>query len=156
MVCRRYWIIADPRALDFECRAQQAAKRQSCKSLAGKTVAASHKMPHLTAPRCCSAALHGTFGYFSDGMPLAYLLATVVTGLGLLIGSMIHVSQSSTYDEGLATSGARGAERKVECVGRVTGTALDCVWSAGSRICLGQKCELASGRLEITYRTEPR
>ena len=39
-------------------------------------------------------AIHGTIGYFSQGMPLAYLMATVVTGLGLLIGSQIHVSSS--------------------------------------------------------------
>ena len=36
--------------------------------------------------------LHSTVGYFSEGMPLAYLLATVITGLGLLVGSLIHVS----------------------------------------------------------------
>ena len=39
-----------------------------------------------------SATLPGALGYFSDGMPLAYLIATVVTGLGLLIGSLVHVS----------------------------------------------------------------
>ena len=41
-----------------------------------------------------STTLHNTLSYFSEGMPLAYLLATVITGLGLLIGSLIHVSQS--------------------------------------------------------------
>ena len=45
-----------------------------------------------TAPAFLSTALHGTLGYFSEGMPLAYLLATVITGLGLLIGSLVHVS----------------------------------------------------------------
>ena len=33
------------------------------------------------------STLHATLGYFPEGMPLAYLIATVVTGLGLLIGS---------------------------------------------------------------------
>ena len=45
------------------------------------------------SPTFLSSALHGTLGYFSEGMPLAYLLATVITGLGLLVGSLIHVSQ---------------------------------------------------------------
>ena len=36
---------------------------------------------------------HGTVGYFSSGWPLAYLVATVIFGIGLLIGSVVHVSQ---------------------------------------------------------------
>ena len=40
-----------------------------------------------------SPALHSTLDYFSEGMPLAYLLATVITGLGLLVGSLVHVSR---------------------------------------------------------------
>ena len=39
-----------------------------------------------------SAAFHGTLGCLPDGMPLAYLIATAVTGLGLLIGSVIQVA----------------------------------------------------------------
>ena len=31
--------------------------------------------------------LHGSISYFPEGMPLAYLIATVVTGLGLSIGA---------------------------------------------------------------------
>ena len=33
-----------------------------------------------------TTTLRGTLGCFPDGMPLAYLIATVVTGLGLLVG----------------------------------------------------------------------
>ena len=32
-------------------------------------------------------AIHGTVGYFSSGWPVAYLMATVIFGLGLLVGS---------------------------------------------------------------------
>ena len=38
-------------------------------------------------------AWHGTVGYFSSGWPLAYLVATAIFGVGLLIGSRIYVSQ---------------------------------------------------------------
>ena len=39
------------------------------------------------------AAIHGTVGYFSSGWPAAYLIATVIFGIGLLIGSHVYVSQ---------------------------------------------------------------
>ena len=37
--------------------------------------------------------IHGTVGYFSSGWPVAYLMATVIFGIGLLIGSLVPVSQ---------------------------------------------------------------
>ena len=36
--------------------------------------------------------LPGTVGYFSSGWPVAYLIATVIFGIGLLIGSLTPVS----------------------------------------------------------------
>ena len=42
---------------------------------------------------------HGTFGYISSGWPLAYLIATVIFGVGLLIGSHIYVSQPEQVAE---------------------------------------------------------
>ena len=49
-------------------------------------------VPSVSPPTFLMTAFHNTIGYFPEGMPLAYLLATVVTGLGILIGSLIHVS----------------------------------------------------------------
>ena len=40
-----------------------------------------------------STTLHGTVGFFSSGWPVAYLIATVIFGVGLLIGSLVPVSQ---------------------------------------------------------------
>ena len=40
-----------------------------------------------------STTLPGTVGWFSSGWPLAYLIATVIFGIGLLVGSVMHVSQ---------------------------------------------------------------
>ena len=96
-------------------------------------------------------------------MPLAYLLATVITGLGLLVGSLIHVSQPEQVVRNsapcLLSSGY---------VGRITGT-VDCKWEKkglgirdwrlesgnqkNSLVALGDKFALASGLMEITYNT---
>ena len=87
---------------------------------------------------------------FPEGMPLAYLVATVVTGLGLLIASHVYVSRP----EQVARTSVPAAvvEPKAEMVGRITGM-VDCKWNGGSRVSLGQKYELASGLMEITYDT---
>ena len=50
--------------------------------------------PQWPVPGLLGNVINGTLGYFPEGMPLAYLIATVITGLGLLIGSLIHVSHS--------------------------------------------------------------
>ena len=87
-------------------------------------------------------------------MPLAYLIATVVTGLGLLIGSHIYVS----YPVQVARISVPSvvAEPKAVYVGRITGM-VDCkgtgVAAASRGVPLGRKYELASGWMEITYDT---
>ena len=40
-----------------------------------------------------ATTFHGTVGYFSSGWPVAYLVATVIFGIGLLIGSVMPVFQ---------------------------------------------------------------
>ena len=107
-------------------------------------------------------ALHGTLGYFSEGIPLAYLLATVVTGLGLLVGSHVYMSgpeQVAHQSDSVRTSNPQSLipnpSPKTPFVGRITGMA-DCKWNGASRVSLGQKYELASGLMEITYDTGAR
>ena len=108
------------------------------------------------------SALPGPSGYFAEGMPLAYLLATVITGLGLLIGSLVPVS----HPEQVARSAAPASvvEPKAELVGRITGT-VDCkgekkglgLGDSGlvnkSHVALGDRFALSSGLMEITYNT---
>ena len=119
-----------------------------------------------------STTLYNTIGYFSQGMPLAYLLATVVTGLGLLIGSLIHVSPPEQVAHNSVP--AVVVEAKL-LVGRITGM-VDCKWekkelgirdwgsedrkscqslisNPQSLVSLGDKLTLASGLMEITYNT---
>ena len=108
---------------------------------------------------------HGTVGYFSSGWPLAYLLATVIFGIGLLIGSHVYVSepvpivrQSAPLPSPLSPVPS--------VVGRITGMA-DCQFEEGSGaenqkseirnqksfVALGDKLALSSGLLELTYDT---
>lgn len=123
-----------------------------------------HQMQEPVAPPLLSflsPVAHNAIGYFSDGMPLAYLLATVITGLGLVIGSMIYVSAP---EQNGRLSTALVAATKPEFVGKITGM-VDCEWKAvpsgrrlvasgrNSKVALGDKVALASGLMEITYDT---
>ena len=125
------------------------------------------------APIFLSATFHNTFGYFPEGMPLAYLIATVVTGLGLLIGSVIHVAGPTAVARQVASLPSPLSPLP-SVVGRVTGM-VDCKWAeegvrgggrgagAGnptsyilhpkSLVALGDNFALASGLMEITYDT---
>ena len=116
---------------------------------------------------------HGTFGYISSGWPLAYLIATVIFGVGLLIGSHIYVSQPEQVAEQSAPLPSHLPPLPT-MVGRITGM-VDCQWAENpkseirnpkevrnpkseiinpdSLVALGDKFALASGLMEITYHT---
>ena len=76
-------------------------------------------------------AWHGTVGYFSSGWPLAYLVATVIFGVGLLVGSVVHVSQPAQVARQSSVPSRTDAETKKEIVGKITGM-VDCEWSSPS------------------------
>ena len=120
------------------------------------------------------SAFHGTVGYFSQEVPFACLIATVLCGLGLLIGSLITVSRDvEIARESVPPVAEPPAFEKIEYVGRITGT-VDCRWAEGlgfrvqeswaanlkseirnqrSLVALGDTFALASGLMEITYDT---
>ena len=77
-----------------------------------------------------TTALPGTFGYFSSDWPVAYLVATVIFGIGLLFGALIHVSQPVQVARRSppVTEDTLVSEPKIEVVGRITGMA-DCRWA---------------------------
>ena len=135
----------DPCPFTEETDRRPAASQQVSRS------AASNSSPFI-------APLPDTSGFFSSGWPVAYLIATVIFGIGLLIGSLIPVSQPvqvarqsvpfpssplppplncrSNYGHGrlqVGRSGNRGFQRR-SCP-------------------LGRKYSLASGLMEITYDT---
>jgi hypothetical protein len=106
---------------------------------------------------------HLGVGQFSSGWPLAYLVATVIFGIGLVIGALTHVSQPGQIglDRPLPSDdAARLSDRlAADVVGRITGM-IDCQWANprtaavdGASVPLGRKYVLDSGSLEITYDT---
>ena len=113
--------------------------------------------PFSLFPGFLSPALHGTLGYFSSGWPLAYLIATVMTGLGLLIGSSrlcsiradrqaIVIAHIESYPS-RKWSGRPDHRHGRLPVGKdgVRYSSTVCRWVAS--------IELASGLMEITYDT---
>jgi hypothetical protein len=137
--------------------------------------------PNLAIP---SSAILNAAGYFSSGWPVAYLIASVILGVGLLIGTITHVSRpSQVVSRNLPSPSGRGVGGESNelpspsgrgaggeggvrpdstfplIVGQITGT-VDCRLTDGSKtkdqrpktaVLLGDKFNLASGLLEITY-----
>ena len=109
------------------------------------------------SPCLLSTTLPSTVGWFSSGWPVAYLIATVICGVGLLIGSHVYVSQPGAGRQAIVSAQPWWlAEPKTELVGRITGM-VDCKWAGAASdspdVPLGRKYELASGLMEITYDT---
>jgi hypothetical protein len=96
-----------------------------------------------------TALFHGAIAYFSADWPLAYLLATVITALGLLIAGLVHVSAPEEVAQ-RSVAPVRGAT--TDFVGKITGVA-ETNWTEGAGVRLGQKVDLPTGLLEITYNT---
>ena len=108
-----------------------------------------------------SGTLHGTIGFFSQEVPFALLIATVITGLGLLMGSFVYVSHHEQIaDTKLPPSlpSQAAIRSQAEYVGRITGM-VDVKWSDATTVAvtelvaLGRRYALASGLMEITYDT---
>ena len=126
---------------------------QTIHGITGKEAARVPLFPFL------STALHATVNYFSPGWPLAYLVGTVIVAIGLLIGSLIPVSQPVQVAAHSALPSRLIPEPEEELVGRITGM-VDCKWADPSKapvgydfVSLGRQFKLKSGLMEITYAT---
>lgn len=101
-------------------------------------------------------------GYAVSGWPAAYLVATLVIGLGLLIGAQIEVSSPNQPDgHSVAAKTTLPHASPTLLVGRITGM-VDCRWDNDRHpssvilhpsppVSLGDTFALAAGLLEITY-----
>ena len=106
-----------------------------------------------------SATFQNVIGRFPENMPLAYLLATVVTGLGLLIASHVYMSRP----EPVVCSSVPSVVAEPKRIGKITGMA-DCRWAdpktqdprPKTPFALGDRFALSSGLLEITYNSGAR
>ena len=114
-----------------------------------------HPRPSPAFP-LLTTTLPGTVGFFSSGWPVAYLVATVICGVGMLIGSLTPTSQPEQVARQPSVPRRLDAEPKTKLVGRITGM-VDCKWAGTAfdapSVPLGRKYELASGLMEITYDT---
>ncbi len=118
------------------------------------------KVACSTSTGIFSATLfHGAATYLSSGWPVAYLIATVIFAIGLMIGARTYISQPGQVAITSPTPVAPVVSPAVESVGRITGM-VDCKWNAAetaptknSLVSLGNKFDLASGLMEITYNT---
>ena len=106
-------------------------EEEAVPSTAGSQDAAAALRPPIAA---LDNTIHGAIGYLSSGWPVAYLVATVVFAVGLVIGAIVHVSQpdrfawvTPTVTEGQDANAPDAAEHDGPVVGRITGVA-DCVW----------------------------
>ena len=67
--------------------------------------------PHLPL---LGSTIQGMVGYMSSGWPVAYLIATVIFGIGLLIGSLVHVSEPAQVARQSSVSQPGFAAPKIE------------------------------------------
>ena len=155
-------------AIKLELRAEAAARKahqQRSVELDASTPNAFNiatDTPSSTVPLSVAPiTIPGTVGCFSSGWPVAYLIATVIFGVSLLIGSLVPVSQPVQVARQSSLPSRSVAEPKMESVGRITGM-VDCQWADRVRlrpvrrsrtVPLGRKYALASGLMEITYDT---
>jgi hypothetical protein len=130
--------------------------------------------PTATTPPIILPPLHSPLSplpspfstYVSSGWPVAYVVATLIVGMGLVVAALVHVSgpgntnivrQSVPSDTPVISRSIA----KDECVGRITGM-VDCAWEEGwvggqssadrqTLVYLGDTFALRSGLLEITY-----
>ena len=109
-----------------------------------------------------ASAYHGTVGFFSQEIPFSLLIATLVTGLGLLAGSLVHVSRPEQQIVKKSPSMRvfqPAQDSTLQVVGRITGM-MDCRWAKDARapsgydnVLLGRTFKLDAGLVEITYNT---
>jgi len=116
-------------------------------------------------------AWHGTIGFFSQEVPFALLVATIITAFGLWGSSLIYVNQPQSIAKSgrlpapAATHSLSPAEQYVaritgmaNCKGRMKGLgtrdqSLETSQNQKSLVALGDKLILSAGLLEIAYDT---
>jgi hypothetical protein len=151
------------------CAALQA---EGAPSVATSQPATAVSQP-LPIPRLLNGASNGMAGSLCD-WPVAYLIATAIFAIGLIVGAVVHVSQPEREEQWVHQSPNRESRTPNPSliVARVTGM-VDCVWERpgdrvqgswtanqkseitnhNSLLRLGDRLTLRSGLLEITYDT---
>ncbi len=155
--------------LDHRCEPDEVAVVESSAEPDLSPLLVTSPLPSPASPVLgfLGGAYHGTIGFFSQEVPFSLLIATFVTGLGLLAGSLVYVSQPKSMAKNApASTPMRELMPEREPVGQITGM-VDVKWEEGSEgqvrdprtanhrshVSLGDKFALSSGLMEITYET---
>ena len=82
-----------------------------------------------SAPPILPATFQGMLGYVSSGWSIAYLAATVITGLGIAIAAIVHVSQpmQMVTQPTSVSEQPQSPSQDAEIVGKITGM-VECNW----------------------------
>jgi hypothetical protein len=173
-----YWNHVGPEAAGHADDTQQNAGQSDQREMGGGELPASHAAPVVASPPPVLSLFdsigQGAVGYFSSDWLAAYLIATVICGIGLAIGTVVHVSHpAQVVRQSISTRASNpqspipNPSPKAPLVGRITGM-VDCKWGQSpesrvqgpaldprllSLVSLGDKFALASGLMEITYET---
>ena len=86
--------------------------------------------PPVSTPHVLINPVHDTANYFSSGWPVAYLVATVISGIALLIGSLTPVSQPTQVARQSVPLPSHLSSLP-SVIGRITGM-VDCQFVEGS------------------------
>jgi len=112
-----------------------------------------------TTPSLLLTTLHNTVNFFSQELPFSLLIATLLTGFGLWIASLVYVSGPEKIAKNSSPPVQSSFDPTLEVVGKITGM-VDVKWSdsntsteTGNGVSLGRKYALESGLIEITYGT---
>ena len=154
--CRRYLDYCQIHAaLRLQLRANRATQKvhqqiniESVVPTPSEFAAVKIAAPDSPAPTFPTSLFPSTLGY-SSAWTISYLSATVITGL-LILGFWLMPASRPEQVARSAVPSVPIVEPKAY-VGRITGV-VDCK-IGDSRVSLGQKLDLASGLMEITYDT---
>ncbi len=103
---------------------------------------------------------HGSIGFLSQDVPFSLLIGALITGLGLLAGSLVSVTHHTSVASKPSPSVVRpNFAEKNDSIGRIT-SMVDVQWADvqtatvhGANVFAGRKYALASGLMEITYQS---
>ena len=116
--------------------AAAALAAAACTSLEDKPLFEAPLVPIVA--NVVSAPLHGTLATTYSGWLVAYLIATLIVGIGLTVAAVMHVSspvqvvnQPIRSMDANSQSSIPNLAPKAEAIGRITGV-VDCQWAAVS------------------------
>lgn len=154
--CRRYLSYCRIHsALRLELRADRAAQA-ACQHIGiplPETKAATFNLAGEAIDLCLDHQPAGSLASW----PVAYLIATAVLGIGILIGAVTYVSQPAHVAVRPSSPVEESTKSQPEFIGRITGM-VHCEWTdratettLGANVAMGRRYSLAAGLLEITY-----